>query len=117
VTRNVAAQGADPDSVLACYRRLIRARADHPSLQDGTLGLVRVDDPTVLAYRRRGSGAEILVVVAFDPSGADITIPAPRGGGHWRPIVGTHRDLPARLSPGGSHRLRPFEALAVAAER
>jgi alpha-glucosidase len=115
-TRNVAAQRADPDSVLACYRRLLRARREQRSLQDGTLELVNVGDATVVAYRRRGSDTEILVIVAFDKAGASIRVPRPREGAGWRPIVGTHRELPAKLVSGTSHRLRPYEALVAVAE-
>jgi alpha-glucosidase len=115
-TRNVAAQREDPDSVLACYRRLLAARCEHPSLQDGALRLLDVGDPTVLAYRRIGSGEEVLVVVAFDRGGASVRVPAPRRGGGWRPLVGTHRDLPGRVAARDTHRLRPFEGLVLVAE-
>jgi len=116
-TRNVASQRADPDSVLACYRRLLAARCEQRSLQDGTLELANAGDPTVLAYRRSGSGDEILVVVAFDRRGASVRLPAPRQGGGWRPVVGTHADLPARVESRGTHRLRPFEGLVLVADR
>ena len=115
-TRNVAAQRADPDSVLACYRRLLAARRDQATLQDGTLELVTVGDPTVLAYRRRGSGEEILVVVAFDRDGASVRLPTPRHVRAWRPLVGTHRDLPTGVELDGTYRLRPFEGLVLVAE-
>jgi glycosidase len=113
----VAAQRADPDSVLACYRRLLLARDAEPSLQDGSMELANVGDPTVLAYRRRGSGAEVLVMVAFDRAGATITVPAPRRGGHWRPLVGSHRDLSADLESRSSLHLRGYESLVAVAER
>jgi len=116
-TRNVAAQRADPDSVLACYRRLLEARRELPSLRDGTIELIDVGDPTVLAYRRRGSGAEVLVIAAFDRVGASVRVPRPRAGGHWRPVVGTHLDLPAQLAPTDLRDLRPYEALVMVADR
>jgi alpha-glucosidase len=113
--RSVAAQHADPDSVLACYRRTLHARSDQASLQDGVLELVDVGEPSVLAYRRRGSGPEVLVMIGFGPNEVEITVPAPATGVAWRPIVGTHRDLPAELHSHGKHRLRPFEGLVSAA--
>ena len=116
-TRNVAAQRADPDSVLACYRRLLLARDEEPSLQDGSMELANVGDPTVLAYRRRGSGAEVLVMVAFDRVGATVKVPTPRGGGHWRPLVGSHRDLAADLESRSPFHLRGHESLVAVAER
>jgi alpha-glucosidase len=114
-TRNVAAQVDDPDSVLACYRRLIRARASQPSLQDGVLELVDVGDGSVLAYRRTGSGPEVLVLIAFGADEVTITVPAPAAGETWRPVAGTHRDLPDALTSGRTFRLRPFEGLVAVA--
>jgi alpha-glucosidase len=116
-TRNVAAQRLDPDSVLACYRRLLAERHAQPSLQDGGLVLEVVDDPTVLAYRRGGSGPEVLVMIAFGRNGAKIRVPAPTEGGHWLPVVGTHRDLPNAIDADAPWVLRPFEGLVLAADR
>ena len=116
-TRNVAAQLGDPDSVLACYRRVLAARGAQPSLQDGELALVTIDDPTVLAYRRRGSGPEILVAVAFDRREAEIRVPAPTDGGRWRSLVGTHRDPPAAIVGHEPWVLRPFEGVVLVADR
>jgi alpha-glucosidase len=116
-TRNVVAQRVDPDSVLACYRRLILARREQPSLRDGTMQLVSVGEPGVLAYRRHGSGPEVLVVVAFGRGDTTIRVPAPRDGGQWRPVVGTHRDLPGRLASRSAHALRAHEGLVAVADR
>lgn len=115
--RNVAAQVADPDSVLSCYRRLLAARADLASVQDGSLSLLRLDDPDVLAFTRRGSGPDVLVLVAFGPDGATVRVPS-TGSRGWRPVAGTHRDRVDALSPATQIRLRPYEGLvAVAASR
>jgi alpha-glucosidase len=114
-TRNVAAQLADPDSVLACYRRLLQARQGESSLQDGSLELVGTDAPSVVAYRRAGSGRELLVLVAFTGAGAVVRIPSPSGAQGWLPIAGTHRDLPGAPATGGEIRLRSFEGLVLAA--
>jgi oligo-1,6-glucosidase len=114
--RNVAAQRDDPDSVLACYRRMLRVRGDEPSLQDGDLELLELGDPTVLAYRRRGSGPEVLVMIAFGPNDADVMVPSPSAGTTWRPVGGTHRDLPDELRRDATCRLRPFEGIVAHAE-
>ena len=115
-TRNVATQRADPDSVLACYGRLIQARIEQSSLQDGSLQIIDAGDPSVLAYRRLGSGPEVLVLIAFEAAGSTISIPAPAAGETWRPIAGTHRDLPGELRPGRAQQLRPYEAIVAVAE-
>jgi alpha-glucosidase len=111
--RNVAAQSADPDSVLATYRRVLAARTELPSIQDGTLDAVRTTDPDVVAFRRVGSGPEVLVLVGFSDRDHVVAVPRPRRGGGWRPVVGTHRDLPERLINGSMHTLRPYEGLVA----
>jgi len=57
---NVAAQKADPESLLNCYRGLLALRSEHPALQAGALEIR--EDPrlpgAVVAYRRTlGEGA------------------------------------------------------------
>lgn len=114
-TRNVSRQAAESDSVLACYRRLIAARHELASIQDGEIALVDSGDPEVLCFRRRGSGAEVLVVVAFGSAGSSIRLPLPRGGGHWRGVIGSREDVPAMADRPARLVLRPYEALVLAA--
>jgi alpha-glucosidase len=114
-TRNVAAQQTDTASVLGCYRRLLTARRALPSLQDGSIELIATGDSTVLSFRRRGSGPEVLVMVAFEARGARVRVPAPRAGGVWRPVVGSGLDLPGRLEPRSTHELGPYEGLVAVA--
>ncbi len=115
-TRNVATQLGDPDSVLACYRRLLAARRSLPSVQDGTLDVVSAQESSILAYRRSGSGPDVLVLIAFGPDGTEGRVPVARHGGLWRPVVGTHLDPPGQLRPGTRIRLRPFEGIVAVAE-
>ena len=58
---NVAAQEADPSSLLSHYRRLIRARYASRALRRGALELVRAEGP-LLAYVRTAGGERALVV-------------------------------------------------------
>ena len=114
-THDVATELADPDSVLACYRRLIAARRAEPSLQDGRLRLRPVGDPDVLGFRRLGSGPDVLVGIAFGAAGGRLDLPRRPAGGGWRPIVGSHRELPV-VAPGArSVELRGFEGLVLVA--
>jgi hypothetical protein len=46
-----------------------------------------------------------------------VTLPAPAAGHGWRSLVGTHLELPDSIAPGIEHRLRPFEGLALTADR
>ena len=115
-TRNVEAASADPDSVLSCYRRLLAARASLPTLQDGRLRLLPVEDPDVLAYRREGSGDDVLVVVSFSPKGRWISIPASADGRDWRPVAGTHPDSAGPREGEATITLRGFEGVVLVAE-
>ncbi len=68
---NVAAQTDDPASLLSHYRRLIRARADHPALRTGDLREVEVSCPDVYGYLRTQPGDQggpadsVLVLLNF----------------------------------------------------
>jgi alpha-glucosidase len=114
--RNVQAQTGDPMSVLGTYRRLLAARRSSRSLQEGSIALLRTGDPTVLGYRRVHPGSpEVMVLVAFGPGEGHVTIPRSVGTRTWRPIVGTHPDVPDLLAPGSELRLRPYEGIVALA--
>ena len=112
-TRNVEAQAADPDSVLAAYRRLIAARRANPALRTGTLREEETSTPDVVAWSREAGEERLLVVVNFadDPRETDIA-----GDATYAPLVGTHRD-PASPSEGSVLRLRPLEGVVLRAAR
>ena len=112
-TRNIAAQTADPDSVLATYRRLLTARRGSAALRVGSFRRVAVPGGDLLAYHRRTDADEALVIVNFSTEprvadwGADESL-----GGEWRSLVGTHRQ-PTEPGPGSSVSLRPLEAVVL----
>jgi alpha-glucosidase len=114
--RNVASESGDPSSVLATYQRILAARRSLRTLQDGAMSLTRTGDPSVLGYRRHGPAGESLILVAFGPGSARPHLPRPTHGGHWRPVVGTHLDLPESLPAGGAVDLRPYEGIIAVAE-
>ena len=60
---NVAAQSDDPDSLLAAYRALIRARADHAALRVGATYRIKTGSPNVYAVLRASKNETILIVV------------------------------------------------------
>lgn len=73
LTRNVATQRGDPDSVLNLYRRLIELRDAEPALSVGSYTPVSADG-SLLAWVREHEGKRFLVVVSlgteshgFDP--------------------------------------------------
>ena len=109
--RNVAAQSADPASVLAWYRRLLAFRRATPSLQRGEQRLVDADDPDVLAWvRAAGGGDRAFVALNFADRDARITAPAGGLGRSWRVGLSTHLRA-ADLVLAGAITLAPLEAL------
>ena len=63
LTANVAAQDADPGSLLAWYRRLIHLRAAHPALADGSLVPLDASNDGVVGFARQ-QGERVVLVVA-----------------------------------------------------
>ena len=113
-TRNVAAQSADPDSILSFYRRLIRLRRRSPALQVGSYRECDVGLPDVLAFIRQSETEQVLVVLGFGNGERALQLPAPPVGMRWRPLLSTHQPLPDWAE---SERpvLRPLEAVIAAA--
>ena len=104
-TRNVAAQLRDPDSVLACYRRLLAARHMLTSVQAGGLDVVSAEAPSILAYRRSGAGPDVLVLIGFGPDGAEGRVPGSAAvghGGRWSAPTWTCRAGFSPERPSGS---------------
>ena len=60
--RNVAAQQADPDSLLNHYRRLVRLRQAEPALAAGEVRLLETGRADVIAWERRAAGRRVTVV-------------------------------------------------------
>jgi glycosidase len=103
--RNVAAQDADPDSLLNYYRRLVRLRQSEPALSRGTARLLETGREDVIAWERV-EGDRRLIVVANLGGETLAAFAIPGGGGsavtaellHGTPIdSGTATLEPRRL--------------------
>jgi maltose alpha-D-glucosyltransferase/alpha-amylase len=57
---NVAAQRRDPDSLLNWMERLIRRRRECPEFGWGTMSLLDVSEPAVLAHQCEWDGSRVL---------------------------------------------------------
>ncbi len=75
-TRNVAAQGDDPASMLSLYRDLLHLRRTEPALSVGSFQLVEADDH-LLTYERHHGGSRLLI--ALNLSNEQCSLP-PRPG-------------------------------------
>ncbi len=113
--RNVRSESGDPRSVLQTYRRILGARRSIRPLQDGALTLTRTGDPTILGFRRHGPGGEALILVSFGPRAGVAHVTRPTRGNRWRPVVGTHLDLPEAFDKTSTLRLRPYEGIIAVA--
>ncbi len=110
--RNVRAQEADPDSVLACYRRLLAARASMPGLQSGGLSILEAGDPAIVAYRRGDGPSSAVVALNLGAQPTELDV-ARLASGTLRPVVGSQRGLPGPVSAPGRLELRAREALIL----
>jgi alpha-glucosidase len=85
-TRNVAAQAADPASLLALHRRLLALRRAEPALAIGSIGGIEADG-AVLRYERRHGDSRLLVALNL----GDVAVPLPASAGAAR-LMSTRDD-------------------------
>ncbi|MBX3711596.1 MAG: alpha-glucosidase [Lysobacter sp.] len=101
--RNVAAQDADPHSVLNATRAFLRWRRTQPALVSGDIAFLGSDEP-VLAFTRRDAASGDTLLVAFNLSADDATWALPAGLSLQRidapgPVVGTLDGATLHLPP------------------
>ena len=100
-TRNAAAAIADPDSIFHLYRRLLALRRAIPALHSGAIELLDSPD-AVLAYRRTGGGATIVVAVNM---GRDEVA--------WSPVGELLISSDGAAGSSGAGTLGPYQAVVV----
>lgn len=107
---NVAADRADPDGIIATYRKLIALRREMPVVVQGSVTFAAQSHPQVLAYRR-DLATERLVVIA-NVSAAPVAFEVPDDlVGQGSPLVWT---LAPRERVERQLHLSPYEAFAIA---
>jgi len=106
-TRNVAAERADPNSVLNFYRTLIAERRSNLALS-GDMAMVDRNNPDVLSYVRTGGGRKVLTLLNFGGAASDLSF-AQLGGGKAGRVIVQNR---ATMSAIGVH-LAPLGLLVV----
>ena len=62
---NAKSQVDDPDSVFACYRKLITLRKEYPVFVDGQFHLLLEGDDNIFAYERSNGEQKLIVVCNF----------------------------------------------------
>ncbi len=96
LTANVAAQERRPNSLLKLYRSLMRLRGNDAALRDGRLEPVETGNEALLAYLRKDSTRQVLVVANLGTTPAPLTL---RGRGRF-----SYRNL---LTPGRTRASLP----------
>jgi alpha-glucosidase len=103
--RNVAAQAADPRSMLSLHRALLALRRVEPALSAGAYAPVQGAEEDVLAYERRDDATGRSLLVALNLGGRERALPR-AGSGERRVLFSTRMD-------GGAARLRPDEGVVL----
>jgi glycosidase len=109
-TKNVAAQSADPGSLLNAYRRLIGLHTTTSALAKGDFTPLSADNSGVAAFIRRQGDSAVLVLINFDKAAAAgvglalATSDLPPGAYRLTPLYGAPGTEPAplRIDAGGS---------------
>lgn len=94
---NAEAELADPDSVFACYRKLIALRKQYPVFADGDFTLLEPDHPRLFVYERALEGQHLLVVCNF--GGEPTPWNLPEGWQEARVLVENCPAAPGTLQP------------------
>ena len=111
-TRNVAAEEADPGSVLSTYRKLLWLRRRHPALQVGSYRRLRGTSDDVYAYERATPGESIIVAVNFGSKETPLRV---RTGRRWTVLFDSHDRSTTELVGDDHLTLAPHEALILIA--
>jgi len=118
-TRNVAAQDADPDSILQHYRALLRLRGQHAALRVGDWRAIDSGSPAVYAALRWTDEERILVLVNLSSSAVtDYALNLATGplqpGLQPALLLGEAEQMyaPRVTSAGGLRDYRPVKTLA-----
>jgi alpha-glucosidase len=111
LTRNVAAQSADPHSILSFYRRLVWYRRATPALYGGDYCSLDAGNDRCFVYLRSSQGGDQRRLVALNLASEEsiITIPGHSAG---RIALSTYLDREGIESLSGL-RLRPNEGVIV----
>ena len=109
-SRNVAAQAADPGSMLALYRSLIALRREQPALHAGRYGGARVERDVFAFERQHSEQTCLMVALNFGLAAQRLALPPNAGGG--RLLLSTALDREQEVI-SAQIELRPAEGVIL----
>jgi alpha-amylase len=101
-THNVAAQQADPTSLLHHYRALLALRNQHPAVARGSFGQARADAATLSFQRQRGSN-HLVMAYNYGRTPATLALAGLPPGARLQPLLPA-ANAALRADAGGSTR-------------
>lgn len=105
---NVAAEEADPDSILHYYRKLVSLRKQYAVIREGSIRFLYREHPEILAYRRSVKDQELLVVNHL--TGKELVLPKPLSTAGYERLLGNY---PQERLGETLDTLRPYESLVL----
>jgi glycosidase len=109
-TRNVAAQAADPASLLALHRDLLHLRRKHAALAIGDIALIAVEGD-VLAYERTFGDERLVIALNLGALDQHVTLP------EGELLLSTLNEPVPESDRGGEITLAPDEAIILRVSR
>lgn len=111
---NAAAQDADPDSVLNCYRSLTALRKN-PAYSDtvvfGAFEPYLPEEDSLMAYYRRGDGQTLLVLGNMRQEPRTVALPAEAASGVRNVLINNLHDL--KVTGDGQIELAGYQAVVL----
>ena len=105
---NVAQQENDPTSLLNWMRQALHIRSQHPAFGSGSLSILPLPNPAILAYLRQGESESLLVVNNLSSSSQHIDLQSL--GLNTASITGLFASLPGEriISTHTPFELEPY---------
>ncbi|MCD4672178.1 MAG: DUF3459 domain-containing protein [Anaerolineaceae bacterium] len=113
--RNVAAQEADPESLLHFYRQLLQIRRNTPALRRGMIITLTNDPRAILGYLRQTTEQTVLVALNFSKRYIPLVLGRELRNADWKVLLSNKGPREAEIE-NGALPLAPNEACILLRE-
>lgn len=110
--RNVAAQEAEPSSLLHFYRRLLHLRSETPALRRGMTINLTLDPHAILAYLRQTTDQTVLVALNFSKRHIPLVLGHELYSADWKVLLSSQGERQSEIE-NGMLPLAPNEAVIL----